>query len=166
LKTNGATYTGDMKAVCLSLGFKEVTWNQDVNNLVRGDICLNEVHHVSLYIGNGKLVQASANENGTATGGQTGDQTGQEIWVRDFYNYPWDCVLRLGNGATTGGGTGDSGSVKLKKRYYYGADNPIWGRKIGSLATTFTLVKTYGDIATISDGKRQYNVPKKNIIKS
>lgn len=97
LKTNGATYTGDMKAVCLSTGFTQVDWNNDVNNLVRGDIILNELNHVCCYIGNGKIVQASANEFGTATGGQTGDQTETEIYVRDYYVYSsgWDCVLRF-----------------------------------------------------------------------
>ena len=107
LKTNGATYTGDMKQVSLDTGFHEVSWNNDVNNLVRGDIILNEIHHVCVYIGDGKIVQASANENGTAHGGQTGDQTGQEIWVRDYYVYSdgWDCVLRYHDGASGGGST-------------------------------------------------------------
>ena len=54
----------------------------------------NHVHHTSLYIGGGQLVQASINEHGTTTGGQTGDQTGREICTRGYYNYPWDCVLR------------------------------------------------------------------------
>ena len=39
-------------------------------------------------------MQASINEYGTTTGGQTGDQTGREIYTRGYYNYPWDCVLR------------------------------------------------------------------------
>ena len=54
----------------------------------------NHVHHTALYIGGGQLVQASINEYGTVTGGQTGDQTGREIYTRGYYNYPWDCVLR------------------------------------------------------------------------
>ena len=29
-----------------------------------------------------------------ATGGQTGDQTGREIYTRGYYNYPWNTVLR------------------------------------------------------------------------
>ena len=39
-------------------------------------------------------MQASINEYGAVTGGQTGDQTGREIYTRGYYNYPWDCVLR------------------------------------------------------------------------
>ena len=102
LKTNGATYTGDMKNVCLSTGFTLVDWGNDSSKLLRGDILLNEVHHTCVYIGNGKIVQASINELGTARGGQTGDQTGKEIYIRDYYVYSsgWDCVLRYGNGSS------------------------------------------------------------------
>jgi cell wall-associated NlpC family hydrolase len=111
LKTNGATYTGDMKEVALNTGFTVVDWGNDTSKLLRGDIILNETHHVCCYIGNGQIVQASINELGTTTGGQTGDQTGKEIYVRDYYTYRygWDCVLRYGNG-TTGGGTGGTGT--------------------------------------------------------
>ena len=78
-------------------GFEDVTGSVDLNTgagLERGDVLLNHVHHTSLYIGGGQLVQASINEHGTTTGGQTGDQTGREICTRGYYNYPWDCVLR------------------------------------------------------------------------
>lgn len=122
LKTNGATYTGDLKAVALSTGFTEVDWGNDVSKLVRGDIILNEVHHVCCYIGNGQIVQASQNELGHATGGQTGDQTGTEIYVRDYYVYSsgWDCVLRYKNGSTGGGTGGTTGEVwnKIKASSY------------------------------------------------
>lgn len=107
LKSNGATYTGNIKSVALSLGFKEIIvsdWN-DTSQFKRGDIILNEEHHVCCYIGNGQIVQASINELGTVTGGEVGDQTGKEILLKDYYIYShgWDCVLRLGNGASSGG---------------------------------------------------------------
>ena len=65
---------------------------------------VNETHHVAMYCGNGKEVEASINEKGTATGGQPGDQTGKEFLVRSYRNYPWDCVLRYqesNSGSTT-----------------------------------------------------------------
>jgi cell wall-associated NlpC family hydrolase len=115
LKTNGATYTGDMKNAAINTGFTIVNWNNDVNNLVRGDILLNETHHTCVYIGNGQIVQASINELGTVRGGQTGDQTGKEIYVRSYYDYTygWDCVLRYGSGSIGNGssGTGGTGGV-------------------------------------------------------
>lgn len=91
------TYTGNMRGDMLRCGFEDVTGSVDLNTgagLERGDVLLNHVHHTALYIGGGQLVQASINEYGTVTGGQTGDQTGREICTRGYYNYPWDCVLR------------------------------------------------------------------------
>lgn len=102
VKTNGATYTGNMYNVFRALGFVDVTASCNLSTgagMQRGDVLLNHVNHTAVYIGNGQLVQASINEKGTVTGGQTGDQkqlNGQrgEINIRSYYNYPWDCVLR------------------------------------------------------------------------
>lgn len=103
VKAKGATYTGDMRTVFLSCGFKDVTSkvNRSTGSgLLRGDVLLNETHHVAMYCGNGKEVEASINEKGTAHGGQPGDQTGKEFLIRSYRNYPWDCVLRYSeNGA-------------------------------------------------------------------
>lgn len=97
VKSRGATYTGNMRAVFLSCGFEDVT--AQVNKatgalLQRGDVLLNELSHTALSLGGGRLVQASINERGRIAGGTPGDQTGAEIHERNYYNYPWDCVLR------------------------------------------------------------------------
>lgn len=97
VKSGGATYTGDMKNVFLKNGFADVTSKVNVatgSGLLRGDVLLNEAHHVAMYCENGKEVEASINEKGTAHGGKPGDQTGKEFLVRSYRNYPWDCVLR------------------------------------------------------------------------
>ena len=94
----GAGYTGNIRPAFLATGmFKDVT--KDVNlktghGLRPGDVCLNYVHHVVVYVGDGKVVSASINENGRTTGGKTGDQTGREILIRSYYNYPWNSILR------------------------------------------------------------------------
>ncbi len=91
------TYTGNMKADLLVHGFEDVTGDVGLSTgggLRRGDVLLNIVHHTALYAGDGKLVQAGINEKGAVSGGQSGDQTGGEIAVRPYYNFPWDCVLR------------------------------------------------------------------------
>ena len=85
-----ATFTGNMKYDFLRNGFVQVM----DGSLKRGDVLLHERNHTAMYIGNNQLVHASINENGTIKGGQVGDQTGGEICVRGYYNYPWDCVLR------------------------------------------------------------------------
>ena len=97
VKTNGATYTGNMFNAFIKSGFKDVTSSINLNNgsgLVRGDVLLNTVHHTAMYCGNGKEVEASINEKGTAKYGKPGDQTGREILIRNYRNYPWNKVLR------------------------------------------------------------------------
>ena len=68
------------------------------NNLRRGDILLTPredgAKHTAIYCGDGRLVHASINEKGTTKGGKTGDQTGREITTREYYDRPWDYVLR------------------------------------------------------------------------
>lgn len=87
VKTKGATYTGNMKAVFLKCGFENVVNKAGVvlstgAGLKRGDILLHERNHTAMYLGNGRIVQASINERGGITGGQSGDQTGGEILVQ------------------------------------------------------------------------------------
>ena len=90
------TYTGNMRSDMLNNGFAPAV---NVNlktgkGLKKGDVLLNEVHHTAMYIGDGKVVHAAGNEYGKATGGKTGDQTGKEIGVTAYFNFPWDTVLR------------------------------------------------------------------------
>ena len=97
VKSGGATYTGDMKNVFLKNGFVDVTSKVNVatgSGLLRGDVLLNEAHHVAMYCGNGKEVEASINEKGTAHGGKPGDQPGKEVLIRSYRNYPGNGELR------------------------------------------------------------------------
>lgn len=43
-----------------------------------------------------KIIQASISEKGT-TKGSAGDQTGKELNIKDWYNRPWDAVIRCKN---------------------------------------------------------------------
>ncbi len=97
VKTMGATYTGNMENIFKALGFADVTSYVNLNTgegLQPGDVCLNSIHHVAMALGDGRLVHASINELGRATGGQPGDQTGREFCIRSYYNYPWNVILR------------------------------------------------------------------------
>lgn len=103
VKTSGASYTGNMYYAFLNCGFRDVTNSINLNtgaNLQKGDVVLNTKHHTEMYIGNGKMVKASINEFGGVTGGKTGDQTGREIYVGNYYkpSYGWDYVLRYYGG--------------------------------------------------------------------
>ncbi len=113
VKTNGATYTGNMRGIFLRCGFTDVTSQIDLatgSGLQRGDVMLNHQHHTAMYCGAGQEVEASINELGTVTGGQPGDQTGREFLVRTYRNYPWDCVLRYG---------GEEGTSPVRPRPSY-----------------------------------------------
>lgn len=40
------------------------------------------------------IAQASKDERGKYSGGQAGDQTGVEVYIRSWYDRPWDLVIR------------------------------------------------------------------------
>ena len=89
--TAWATYTGNMRSALTSRGF---AWITDFSQLRPGDILLNEVYHTAVFMGDGKIVHAAGNEFSGAIGGRPGDQTGREIYVRNYYWRPWDGFLR------------------------------------------------------------------------
>lgn len=108
VKSNGATYTGNMLIVFKKCGFTDVTSKINLATgagLKRGDVLLNTSHHTAMYCGNNKEVEASINEKGTATGGKPGDQTGKEFLIRSYRNYPWNYVLRYQEGTANSGTT-------------------------------------------------------------
>lgn len=111
VKSNGAGATGTMYNPFIKCGFSDVTSKVTLSTgkgLEKGDVLLRtgSSGHTAMYIGSSKIVHASKNENGTTTGGKTGDQTGKEICTRSYYNSPWTYVLRYTGGG--GGSTGDS----------------------------------------------------------
>lgn len=143
VKSNGATYTGNMRGVFLRCGFADVTGSVDLasgTGLQRGDVLLNHQHHTAMYCGDGREVEASINEKGCVTGGQTGDQTGREFLVRTYRNYPWDCVLRY---------TGENAGAepeKGKPTYYYAVKLPLLkhGMEDDAVTTVQQLLATRG----------------------
>ena len=151
VKTNGATYTGNMRGVFLRCGFEDVTAGVDLTTgagLQRGDVLLNIRHHTAMYCGNGMEVEASINENGGVTGGMTGDQTGREFLVRPYRNYPWNCVLRY-----TGGGAVIT-PEKIKPTYYYAVKLPLLkpGMEDNAVTTVQQLLEARGYYTGDCDG--------------
>lgn len=122
VRTKGATYTGNMLGVYKKNGFKDITKTINLKTgagLKRGDVLLNTRHHTATYCGNGKLVQASINELGKTRGGKVGDQTGREIWIRSYYNYPWTNVLRfVGTGKESTADATTSVKTPVARRVY------------------------------------------------
>ena len=77
--TGSATYTGNLSGELTKRGWTRLPAN---GNPQPGDILLNDVHHVAVYLGGGKLAQASISERGTAYG-KAGDQTGLKNCFRE-----------------------------------------------------------------------------------
>lgn len=97
IDTGGATYTGNMCSELSDHGF--AVYDFDYSQLQYGDIILWHDYstgngHVELYIGGDQLVGAHINENGETTGGEPGDQTGNEISVGEYYNGGWEYTIR------------------------------------------------------------------------
>ena len=143
VKSNGAGATGTMYKPFLNCGFSDVTSKITLSSgkgLAYGDVLLRtgSSGHTAMFIGNSQIVHASKNENGTTTGGKTGDQTGKEICTRSYYNSPWTYVLRYteGGGGTTGDSTIRSFQTWLNNNYSSGlTPDGIYGSNTKTAAT-------------------------------
>ena len=118
LKENGAGDTTSLKQACLKCGFEVVDDWEDKNTsagLERGDILLNETNHACLYIGGGQVANCSQDKDGD----KTGDTTGEEIRIQQFYPYKpggWDLALRYIE-PDSGDGTTDYSTVGIPDEY-------------------------------------------------
>ena len=106
--TGSATYTGNLSDNLTKRGWTRLPAD---GNPQAGDILLNDVHHVAVYLGGGRLAQASISERGTAYG-RAGDQTGRETNIRAYYNYPWNAYLRY-MGAQSSAQAAVSGAIAV-----------------------------------------------------
>ena len=126
LKENGASDTTSLKQACLKCGFEVVDDWEDKNTsagLERGDILLNEIHHACLYIGGGQVVNCSQDKDGD----KTGDTTGEEIRIQQFYPYKpdgWDLALRYIE-PDSGDGTTDYSTVGIPDEYLSQIQNDV-----------------------------------------
>lgn len=99
LPESKSVYTSKMKSTYTKNDlFTDVTKSITLKSgkgLQKGDILLTPGKHVELYIGDGKIAGARGDANsGKAQNGKAGDQTGAEIAVSTYYNFPWKYVLR------------------------------------------------------------------------
>lgn len=94
-ETNPQFNTGNQPQVLEQAGFTRVASSaSSATDLQAGDILIASGRHTAIYIGNGQIAETGHDENNQSSGGQPGDQTGDENLVREFYNYPWDMVYR------------------------------------------------------------------------
>lgn len=81
------------------------------------------------------LSNCGHDENGKYSGGKAGDQTGTEYAMINWYNRPWNCVLRHPNEAV---------GVDLAKVAVAAAQNPLVGYDQGQRGTYHQHLKASG----------------------
>lgn len=99
VKTNGATTTRDMCSVFIKTGFADVTKQVNLstgNGLKKGDVLWRE-GHTEMMCSPTKRVGAHSSETGGKFG-EPGDQTGNEISIKNFSG-KWTRVLRYPGGS-------------------------------------------------------------------
>ena len=93
VKNAGASYTGNMRGAFIACGFVDVTYECGLSTgygIRAGDVLLNYSAHTCIAIGDGKVANCRTDEGHP----QAGDQSGNEIRIQAYWNYPWNCVLR------------------------------------------------------------------------
>lgn len=83
--------TRDLYDQLVAEGFEIIPISSDRK---RGDIFLKVGSHVIMCTDSYNIVQASIDENGGIVGASPGDQTGNEISIRPYYNMGWDYHFR------------------------------------------------------------------------
>ena len=113
----GASYTGNMRNAFISCGFIDVTQLCNLSNgagIQAGDVLLNYSAHTCIAIGSGKVVNCRTDEGQP----QSGDQSGNEIRIQSYWNYPWNCVLRLNPNAQSSSSSIQNHELKLATLSY------------------------------------------------
>ena len=84
------SWTGNLESQLRKAGFVDCKkpWSA-------GDVHLTPNKHVCMSINASQIAEASINEKGTTTGGKTGDQTGKEIYVHNYYELPGGWAIHL-----------------------------------------------------------------------
>ena len=96
LREAGASYTGNMRGPMIACGFVDVTYQIGLDTgygLQPGDVLLNYAAHTCLFIGGGRVANCRTDEGHP----QTGDQSGNEIRIQNYWDGSpnrWNCVLR------------------------------------------------------------------------
>lgn len=114
-RQHGAVNTWTMRSAFLACGFRDVTYSIGLGSgygLEKGDVLLDPNAHTCLYIGGGKVVNARTDEGNS----QSGDQSGNEVRIQNYWNFPWKCVLRYKGGTAPSTGATESGSVSSNLR--------------------------------------------------
>lgn len=124
-----SSWTGNLEEQLRKCGFDDCSkpWKA-------GDIHLSTWNHVNMSISENQIAEATINEKGTVSGGQTGDQTGNEIHIANYYEYSdgWDKHLRY---------YGKNDEVPVNDTFYVIAKDVIRGKYGNGVERTANLLK-------------------------
>lgn len=124
-----SSWTGNLEEQLRKCGFDDCSkpWKA-------GDIHLSTCNHVNMSINESQIAEATINEKGTVSGGQTGDQTGNEIRIANYYEYSggWDRHLRY---------YGENEEVPSADTLYVIAKDVIRGKYGNGVERTANLLK-------------------------
>lgn len=158
------SWTGNLEEQLRNAGFVDCTqpW-------LAGDIHLNRLYHVNMSISNAQIVEASINEKGDVIGGVTGDQTGKEIAINNYYEYNegWDVHLRyIGNNTNIDSklsidtiarevmkGKWGNGTERIERLTNAGYDYNIVQEKVNNLVNGTELKDSYEVAREVLYGK-------------
>ena len=101
INCGGATYTGNMRSCMIATG--NFVWRPMSYIAQAGDVYLNEINHTAMCMSAvpDMLGEFSISETG-GIHGATGDQTGRESYIHEYYDYPWDGILQCVNEEVVG----------------------------------------------------------------
>lgn len=134
-----SSWTGNLEEQLRKCGFDDCQkpWKA-------GDIHLSTWNHVNMSISESQIAEATINEKGTVSGGQTGDQTGNEIRIASYYEYSggWDKHLRY---------YGENNNEQSSDSTYVIAKDVIRGKYGNGVERTANLLKEGYDASYIQD---------------
>lgn len=92
LDTSG--YTGNMCDICANAGADIYDYDGNVNNSSPGEAYVSiSWGHTEMFVYDGTFGGANIDENGNISGGEAGDQTGREVYLKPTYDYNWEkCI--------------------------------------------------------------------------
>lgn len=134
---NPTSWTGNLEEQLRKCGFDDCS-----NPWKAGDIHLSTLNHVNMSINESQIAEATINEKGTVSGGKTGDQTGNEIRIANYYEYSngWDVHLRY---------RGKNDEVSVNDTIYVVAKDVIRGKYGNGVERTANLIKAGYDPVVI-----------------
>jgi len=131
VKQAGATNTRNMWNAFVACGFNDVTTQVGLSSgygIEAGDVLLNYAAHTCLAIGGGKVANCRTDEGNS----QTGDQSGNEIRIQGYWNYPWNAVLRYK------GGPANDGQIKDGSNSGASQENHSWSPKTLQMSNAYS----------------------------